>query len=115
VCGIVPITADQQMENGMFRWGTRMAGMMKFSTLSIKDMAEETGGEVLEDKPEALDQTFSTLMDHLRSRFSLAFVSSNKARDGSVRKLKIELKPEVQKTRGNLVVKARRSYVAPRG
>jgi len=115
VCGIVPSTADQQMENGMFRWGTRMAGMMRFSTLSIKDMAEETGGEVLEDKPEALDQAFATLMEHLRSRFSLAFVSTNKARDGSVRKLKIELKPAVQKSRGNLVVKARRSYVAPRG
>ena len=88
---------------------------MRLSTLNIKDIANETGGEVLEDKPEVLDQTFATLMEHIRSRFSLAFVSTNKARDGSVRKLKIELKPEVKKSRGNLVVKARRSYVAPRG
>jgi Ca-activated chloride channel homolog len=115
VCGIVPVTAEQQMENGIFRWGTRMGSLVKVSTLNIKDIATDTGGEVLEDKPEVLDQTFATLMEHLRSRFSLAFVSTNKARDGSVRKLKIELKPEVQKARGNLVVKSRKSYVAPRG
>jgi hypothetical protein len=82
--------------------------------LDVKELADETGGEVLEDKPEKLDTTFNTLIDHLRSRYSLAFVSSNKKRDGSVRKLKIELTPAAQKSREKLVVKARRSYVAPR-
>ena len=115
VCGLVPVTKEQQMENGMMRWVTRMGGAMRLSTLNIKDLAEDTGGEVLEDKPEVLDQTFATLMEHIRSRFSLAFTSTNKLRDGSVRRLKIELKPTVQKSHGQLVVKARRSYVAPRG
>jgi len=115
VCGLVPQTPEQQMENGAMRWATRIGGLMHTPTMNIKDLATETGGEVFEDKPEVLDQTFARLMEHIRSRFSLAFVSTNKARDGSVRKLKIELKPEVQKARGNLVVKARRSYVAPRG
>jgi Ca-activated chloride channel family protein len=115
VCGIVPVTKDQQMENGMMRWATRFGGLMRLSTLNIKQLATDTGGEVLEDKPELLDHTFATLMEHLRSRFSLAFVSTNKVRDGSLRKLKIELKPQVKKTRGELVVKSRKSYVAPRG
>ena len=115
VCGLVPITPDQQMENGMITWMTRVGGVMRASTLNIKQVASDTGGEVLEDKPELLDQTFATLMEHLRSRFSLAFVSTNKLRDGTVRKLKIELKPEVKRARGELVVKSRRSYVAPRG
>jgi VWFA-related protein len=115
VCGLVPITPDQQMENGMITWMTRVGGVMRSSTLNIKQVATDTGGEVLEDKPELLDQTFATLMEHLRSRFSLAFVSTNKLRDGTVRKLKIELKPEVKRARGQLVVKSRRSYVAPRG
>src|SRR5262245_21135948 len=115
VCGIVPVTKEQQMENGMMRWATRMGGLMKASTLNIKDVAADTGGEVLEDKPELLDHTFATLMEHLRSRFSLAFVSTNKLRDGTLRKLKIELKPEARKSRGELVVKSRKSYVAPRG
>jgi Ca-activated chloride channel family protein len=115
VCGIVPVTKEQQMENGIMRWATRFGGMMRASTLNIKQIAADTGGEVLEDKPELLDQTFATLMEHLRSRFSLAFVSTNKIRDGSLRKLKIELKPQAKKARGELVVKSRKSYVAPRG
>jgi len=114
VCGLVPVTKEQQMENGMMRWATRFGGLVRASSLNIKQIATDTGGEVLEDKPEQLDQTFATLMEHLRSRFSLAFVSTNKTRDGTLRKLKIELNPAVRKSRGQLVVKARRSYVAPR-
>jgi hypothetical protein len=68
----------------------------------------------MKDKPEKLETTFNTLMDHLRSRYNLAFVSSNKKRDGSTRTLKIEMAPLMQKAQGKLVVKARRSYVAPR-
>ena len=44
-----------------------------------------------------------------------AFVSSNKKRDGTLRKLKIELAATTKKTQKNLVVKARKSYVAPKG
>ena len=91
-----------------------MAGVFGAPTLDIKELADETGGEVLEDKPEKLDTTFNTLIDHLRTRYSLAFVSSNKKRDGSLRKLKIDLTPDAQKSRGKLVVKARRSYLAPK-
>jgi hypothetical protein len=69
---------------------------------------------VLEDKPEQLDTTFVTLIDHLRTRYSLAFVSSNRKRDGTLRKLKIDVTPELQKSQGKLVVKARRSYIAPK-
>jgi Ca-activated chloride channel family protein len=114
VCGLIPVTAEQQMENGMMRWATRMGKLGGAPTLNIKDLADDTGGEVLEDKPELLDQTFATLMDHIRSRFSMGFSSTNKLRDGTLRKLKVELKPEFKKTHGDLVVKARRSYVAPR-
>jgi len=114
VCGIVPKTPEQQMENGAMRWATRIGGLVRASTLNMKQIATDTGGEVLEDKPEELDRTFATLIEHIRSRFSLAFVSTNKARDGTLRKLKIELNPTVQKSRGALVVKSRRNYVAPR-
>jgi hypothetical protein len=82
--------------------------------MDIKELAEETGGEVMEEKPERLDASFATLIDHLRTRYNVAFVSSNRKRDGTLRKLKIEVTPEVQKAQGKLVVKARRSYVAPK-
>ncbi len=114
VCGLVPKTPGQRMENGLMVWGTRMAGAFGAPTLDIKQLADETGGEVLEDKPEQLDTTFAMLIDHLRTRYSLAFVSSNRNRDGALRKLKIDVTPELQKSQGKLVVKARRSYLAPK-
>ena len=115
VCGLIPVTPEQQMENGVMTWATRMGKLGGAHSLNIKDLAEETGGEVLQDKPEMLDQTFATLMEHIRSRFSMGFISTNKLRDGTLRQLKVQLKPEVKKKRGDLVLKARHSYVAPRG
>ncbi len=113
VCGLIPTTVVQRMENRYMVIGTKALGMFGH-TLDIKQLADETGGEVLEDKPEKLDTTFNTLIDHLRTRYNLAFVSSNKKRDGSLRKLKVDLTTDAQKSRGKLVVKARRAYVAPK-
>jgi len=113
VCAIIPKSPDQSMENGIMIWATRVGKLGGAPSLDIQTLANETGGEVLEDKPENLNITFQTLMDHLRSRYNLAFVSSNKKRDGTTRKLKIDVAPSLQKSQGKLVVKARKSYVAP--
>jgi VWFA-related protein len=114
VCGVIPKTTVQRMENKYMVWGTKMAGVFGARTMDIKELAAETGGEVMEEKPERLDTAFTTLIDHLRTRYNLAFVSSNRKRDGTLRKLKIDVIPAVQKSQGKLVVKARRSYVAPK-
>jgi len=114
VCGVIPKTPDQKVENGMMTWATRIGSLAHTPTLSIDKLAEETGGEVLEDKPERLDSTFNTLVNHLRTRYSLAFISTNKKRDGSLRKLRVEVASNAEKTKGKLVVKTRRSYVAPK-
>jgi len=98
----------------MMIWATRVGGVFKLKSMNIRELAEETGGEVLEDKPENLDSAFNTLVSHLRSRYSLAFVSTNKKRDGSVRKLKVELASAAVKSQEKLVVKARKTYVAPK-
>jgi VWFA-related protein len=113
VCGIIPKTAGQMIENSVMIWTTRIGGLGA-AYLDIQTLANETGGEVLADKPENLNTTFQTLMDHLRSRYNLAFVSSNRKRDGTTRKLKIDVAPALQTSKTRLVVKARRSYVAPR-
>jgi VWFA-related protein len=115
VCGIIPHTPEGVVENGAFRWATRIGGMAGVDSMSIQKLADETGGELLKDRPENLDTTFDTLMTHLRTRYSLAFVSTNKKRDGTLRKLKIGVTQATEKSRKKLVVKARKSYVAPRG
>ena len=115
VCGLIPYTPEQVAENGMMRWATRFGRIGGLHYLDIQKLADDTGGEVLKDRPELLDGTFNTLVNHLRTRYSFSFVSTNKKRDGTVRKLKIELADGVEKSQGKLVVKARKSYVAPKG
>lgn len=114
VCGIIPKTPEQMAENGMMRWATRLGRVAGAGYLDIQKLADDTGGEIMHDRPEELDRSFVTLITHLRTRYSLSFVSTNKARDGSVRKLKIEVANGIEKSRGKLVVKARKSYVAPK-
>jgi hypothetical protein len=114
VCGILPKVPTQGLENSIITTATRITKIAGANYMDIQTLANETGGEVLSDKPEILDTTFQTLIDHLRSRYNLAFVSTNKNRDGSTRKLKLDLTPSTYKSRGKLVVKARRSYIAPR-
>lgn len=114
VSAIVPKTPAQVAENGFFRWATRIGRVAGVNYVDIQKLADETGGEVLRDKPEELDQTFNTLITHLRTRYSFSFTPTNKNRDGTVRKLKIELANGVEKSQGKLVVKARKSYVAPK-
>lgn len=114
VCGVIPKTAVQRLENGISRVGTALGGIFKVPSISIAKLADETGGEVLDDKPENLDRAFNLLIDHLRTRYSIGFVSSNKKRDGAVRKLKLEIAPAAKKTQGDVVLKTRRTYVAPK-
>ena len=114
VCGIIPKEMGQGLENGVMVWATRMGKLGGAPYLDIETLANETGGELLSDKPDNLNTTFQTLMDHLRSRYNLAFVSTNRKRDGTTRKLKVDVSAAAQKSQSKLIVKARRSYVAPR-
>ncbi len=112
VCGIIPKTAGQRIENGIMVAAAGVGGLFKAKTSNLKQLAEQTGGEVLSDKPENLDRTFNDLIDHLRTRYTLGFVSTNRKRDGSFRKLKVQLARQPQASEGRLVVKTKRGYVA---
>jgi VWFA-related protein len=114
VCAVIPKSAQQALENGILTTVTRVTKVGGLDYLDIQTLANETGGEVLADEPKKLEATFQTLIDHLRSRYNLAFVSTNKTRDGATRKLKLDLTPAIQKSKGKMVIRARRSYVAPR-
>jgi VWFA-related protein len=114
VCAIIPKVIIQRVENTLQMVATRVNKVVGAKYMDLEYLADETGGEVLANKPAKLVTTFQTLIDHLRSRYNLAFVSTNKQRDGTTRKLKLDLAPAQQKSQGKLVIKARRSYIAPR-
>ena len=69
VCGIIPKEMGQGVENGVMVWATRMGKLGGAPSMDIENLANETGGEMLSDKPENLSTRFQTLMDHLRSRY----------------------------------------------
>lgn len=112
VCGIIPKTPGQRIENGVMTAAAGIGGLFKARTSSLKQLAEETGGEVLGDKPENLDRTFNELIEHLRTRYTLGYVSTNRKRDGSFRKLKLEVAQPTRKSEDRLVVKTKRGYIA---
>jgi VWFA-related protein len=114
VCAIIPKVLIQRVENVLQTVSTRVNRIVAANYMDLENLANETGGEVLADKPQKLGTTFQTLIDHLRSRYNLAFVSTNKKRDGTTRKLKLDIDPARQKSQGKLVIKARRSYISPR-
>jgi VWFA-related protein len=112
VCGIIPKTAEQRLESGIMRTVTGIGGVFKAKTSSLNRLAEETGGEVLSDKPEMLNHVFNDLIDHLRTRYVLGFVSTNAKRDGTFRKIKLDVAQPSAKAEDRLVVRTRRGYVA---
>jgi len=114
VCAIIPRVILQRVENSLQTFATRVNKVVSANYMDLEYLANETGGEVLADKPKKLGTTFQTLIDHLRSRYNLAFVSTNKKRDGTTRKLKLDIDHARQKSQDKLVIKARRSYIAPR-
>ena len=54
-------------------WATRMTKVGGLPYTDLQTLANETGGEILSDKAGKLETTFQTLIDHLRSRYNLAF------------------------------------------
>jgi len=112
VCGIIPKTAEQRLESGIMRTVTGIGGVFKAKASNLNRLAEETGGEVLSDKPEMLNHVFNDLIDHLRTRYVIGFVSSNTKRDGSFRKIKLDVAQPSTKPEDRLVVRTRRGYIA---
>ena len=77
---------------------------------ALKRLADETGGRAFFPfKAEDLSESFQDISAELRSQYTVAYRSSNPARDGSFRSVRIET------DRKNLRVKARKGYYAAKG
>jgi VWFA-related protein len=78
---------------------------------SLKMFTEETGGELIGAPPEKIDATINRLVENVAASYSLAYSSTNTARDGKRRKVRVQIAPEVEKREGKVALIARRSYV----
>jgi len=83
----------------------------------IHDYAESTGGEVLSAGNDTVGQKLIELINHLRTRYTVAFVPSNTKRDGKFRRLKVSLAAGTQQRlrgsgSGDLAIRTRSGYYA---
>jgi VWFA-related protein len=74
-----------------------------------RKLTDETGGRTIVVRNEKnLEQAFDQISEELRSQYTVGYYSTNTARDGSYRKIKMDT------TRKDLDVLTRRGYYAPK-
>ena len=77
---------------------------------TLKRYAEATGGRAFfPSKSQDFKKSFDAIQEELRSQYSLAYNSSNPAKDGSYRSLKISIPSQK-----NLKLRAKKGYYAPK-
>jgi Ca-activated chloride channel family protein len=73
-------------------------------------MASETGGRVIDVHNEkTLEKAFDEITDELRYQYVLGYYPTNEKRDGTFRKIQVELQ-----NHSDVKVLARKGYYAPR-
>jgi Ca-activated chloride channel homolog len=101
---------DEVPDKGFFgRWSKSAPEKARDALLKI---SEETGGKAF--FPNRLTDIHSVVAEiaaDLRSQYSLAYFSSNAARDGSFRRVKVELNGQGT---NNIIARYRRGYYAPK-
>lgn len=79
----------------------------------IHTYAERTGGEVIQSSWQEVDQKLAALLDHLRARYTLGYVSSKPQMDGRFRSISVKLVPRLKTLQGNrFAVRAKLGYYA---
>jgi Ca-activated chloride channel family protein len=75
---------------------------------ALKQLAENTGGRVFFPySTSGLSESFEKIQKELRSQYNLAYVPSNKKKDGTFRKFRVRVDSD------NVVVRYREGYYAP--
>jgi Ca-activated chloride channel family protein len=85
------------------------AMLLRRGRSEMKEFAAQTGGRYLHSpQGEKVEESFNNLIEELRNQYTLAYYSSNSARDGRWRRI------DVATTKDGLAVRARRGYYAPK-
>jgi VWFA-related protein len=85
---------------------SRLTGRNKYGMGVMQRIARETGGADYDAAEKSLAEQFREIGDELRSAYSLAYHSTNPDRDGTFRKIRIQVK------RPGLTVRAKTGYYA---
>lgn len=111
VSGLLVQTLGGRFEQGIRGKPTSLLRHLGLRAGSLKMFVAETGGELTGAPPATIDVTLNRLVDRIRASYSLAYMSTNTARDGKRRKIRVMISPDVEKREGKTVLLSRRSYV----
>jgi VWFA-related protein len=75
----------------------------------LKEMSEPTGGRTFQVKKMPVAKIFEIIQEEMRSQYALGYVSTNRAHDGTFRKLQVRVLPK------GLKAAARKGYYAHSG
>lgn len=82
---------------------------------SVEKIARETGGEVMEvDRVGSVASALGAVIERLKTRYTLGYHPSNKARDGGFRRIEVRLADRFGRPQQDYFVFAKRGYYAPR-
>jgi VWFA-related protein len=109
VCGVIVRSILNVFDTLVFQ--PMSSDQIKRTT--INPSVEETGGEITGASKEDINIRLGEMIEHLRSRYSLGYTSTNQVYDGRYRKVTVALSPEAKRRLGNdVLVNARKGYYA---
>lgn len=90
---------------GLFNWMMKGAG-------DLNKYAERTGGEVIQAEKENVEQRLAEVIDRVRARYTLGYVSNSSNQDGKFRRLRVRVTPTIEKREGKVVLHGKAGYFA---
>ncbi len=83
--------------------------------VNVNKVASETGGEVFDvEKEGSLFLAFQTVIDRLKTRYTLGFYPNGGIADGRFRKLEVRLQPQLGRGGTDYTLLSKRGYYGPR-
>jgi len=81
--------------------------------INVKKVVSQTGGEVIDVERESfLEAALGSVIELLRTRYSLGYHPTNKSKDGSFRNIEIRLTDRFGRLNKDYLIFARRGYYA---
>jgi VWFA-related protein len=110
VCGLVVQGAMTGAEK-IFNWNRSGADVYR-RRMTVDPFAAQTGGEVIKSGRTEVNARLALLIDHLRTRYTLGFISKKEQSDGNFRRISLALTPEAKKRLGDVVIRTKQGYYA---
>ncbi|MBI1766191.1 MAG: VWA domain-containing protein [Acidobacteria bacterium] len=78
----------------------------------LNKYAERTGGEVIKVEKENVEQRLAEVIDRVRARYTLGYISTNASQQAGFRRLRVRVTNAVERREGKVVLRGKAGYFA---